>query len=78
MNDPFSCPNSSLSSRVSGSAAQLTTTIGPLRQAEDAWWTARAICSLPVPVSPSIRTVVVVSATWPMELEDLRACAGSC
>ena len=29
----------------------------------DAWWMARATCSLPVPVSPSISTVVLVWAT---------------
>ena len=37
---------------------------GPLRLS-DAWWMALAICSLPVPVSPSISTVILV---WPMLL----------
>ncbi len=58
---PFSWPNSSLSSRFSGNAAQLTATSGPVRFC-DASWMARAVCSLPVPVSPSISTVVLVYA----------------
>ena len=61
---PFSWPNSSLSSRFSGSAAQLTAIMGPLRSPE-AMWMARATISLPVPVSPSISTVEVVWATLP-------------
>ena len=32
-------------------------------RAAEAWWMARATCSLPVPVSPSISTVVSLSAT---------------
>ena len=51
VNAPFSCPNSSLSTSVGGSAAQLTRTSGR------AWrrlrsWSARANSSLPVPVGP--------------------------
>ncbi len=38
-------------------------TNGPGRMRAEAWWMARAISSLPVPVSPSISTVVVVVAT---------------
>ena len=64
VNDPFSWPNSSLSSRVSGSAAQLMATNLPGRRLAEASWMARAICSLPVPVSPRISTVELVSATW--------------
>jgi len=60
---PFSWPNSSLSSSVSGMAAQLIGTNCPVRSRADAWWMARAISSLPVPVSPSSSTVVVVCAT---------------
>ena len=62
VNDPFSWPKSSLSRRFSGRAAQLTSTNGAVRRG-DAPWTARATSSLPVPVSPTIRTVLLVSAT---------------
>ena len=54
-------PNSSLSSSVSGSAAQLTATNGASARAE-ARWMPRATSSLPVPVSPSISTVIGVAA----------------
>ena len=62
VNAPFSWPNSSLSSSVSASAAQLMATNGPparrlLR------WMARAISSLPVPLSPRIRTLELDGAT---------------
>ena len=52
---PFSWPNSSLSSSVSGIAAQFTATNGPLARGESSWM-ARATSSLPVPVSPRIST----------------------
>ncbi len=55
---PFSWPNSSLSSRSFGMAAQLTSTNGLLARS-DCWWMRRAIISLPVPDSPSTRTLVV-------------------
>ena len=35
------------------------------------WWMARAISSLPVPLSPVISTVVVVRATWRDDPVDL-------
>ena len=60
---PRSWPNSSLSSSVSGSAAQL---IGDERAAAArglAAWIARATSSLPVPLSPRISTVASVGAT---------------
>ena len=60
---PFSCPNSSLSSRLSLRAAQLTFTNGP-RQRGLAKWMAWATSSLPVPDSPRISTVVSEPATW--------------
>ena len=76
VNEPFSWPNNSLSKRFSGRAAQLTAISGPVRPT-DAWWMARATCSLPVPVSPSIRTVVMVWAT--LAISSNAACsAGSC
>ena len=62
VNAPFSWPNSSLSSRFSGIAAQLTATNRPV--ALGPWrWTARATTSLPVPDSPWISTVLSVGAT---------------
>ena len=62
VNAPFTCPNSSLSSRLSGIAAQLMATNGPsLRGLR--WWMALATSSLPVPLSPVMSTVVSVSAT---------------
>ena len=62
VNEPATWPNSSLSSSVSGSAPQATSTNGlsrrPLRR-----WMARAIIDLPVPLSPVTSTVALVSAT---------------
>src|ERR1035437_7731918 len=55
--EPFSWPKSSLSSRVSASAAQLTATKG-LDARSPALWMARATSSLPVPLSPWIKTVL--------------------
>ena len=69
---PFSWPNSSLSSSVSGRAAQLMATNSPERSGAEASWMARATCSLPVPVSPSISTVVVVWAT--LRISSKTAC----
>ncbi len=62
VNAPRAWPKSSLSSRLSGSAPQLTSTNGPVRRLER-WWNVRAISVLPVPLSPSIRIVARVSAT---------------
>src|SRR5579864_265724 len=59
---PLTCPNSSDSTSVSGSAAQLTLTMGIWRCALWAWM-ARATSSLPVPVSPVMRTVLRDCAT---------------
>ena len=53
---PRSWPNSSASTRCSGSAVQLTSMKGPSRRPPAAW-IARATCPLPAPVSPSRRTV---------------------
>ena len=62
MNAPFTCPNSSLSSSVSEMAAQFTGTKGRVARLEFTWM-ARAISSLPVPLSPVISTVTSVGAT---------------
>ncbi|MCY1536389.1 hypothetical protein D9M68_718460 [compost metagenome] len=61
---PFSWPNSSDSSRCDGIAAQLNSTKGPLLRLPSKC-SARAISSLPVPVSPSISTAgSSASAMW--------------
>ena len=71
--EPFSWPNSSLSSRFSGMALQLMATNGPflcgLRR-----WSACATISLPVPLSPRIKTGAVVGATLRMKVKT--ACIG--
>ena len=56
--DPFSCPNNSDSSSVSGSAEQLTAMNGLSRRGES-WCMACATNSLPVQDSPSISSVLV-------------------
>ena len=60
---PFSWPNSSLSSRLSGIAAQLTEMNG-LSARFDLAWMCRAMTSLPVPDSPVISTLASLGATW--------------
>ena len=56
---PFSWPNISLSISSGGMAAQLTATKGPFFLLP--WrWMARAISSLPVPLSPMIKMLVEV------------------
>ena len=62
VNAPFTCPNSSDSSSVSGMAAQLTLMSGMSRCALRSWM-ARAASSLPVPVSPVMSTVLLLCAT---------------
>ncbi len=57
VNAPRSCPKSSASMSASGMAPQLTTRNG-LSRRSPASWSARAIRSLPVPLSPVISTVV--------------------
>ncbi len=60
---PFSWPKSSDSISSSGIAAQLTWTNGRSRRGE--WrWMARATSSLPVPLSPVMRTVAGVGAAF--------------
>jgi hypothetical protein len=63
VNAPLAWPNSSLSSRLAGSAAQLMARNGPARRGDSAW-SARATSSLPVPVSPRTSTVSSVAATF--------------
>ena len=59
---PFSWPNSSLSISSAGTAAQFRVTNGPpLRGLRSC--SARAINSLPVPVSPRMQTRVSLAAT---------------
>ena len=62
VNAPFSWPKSSERRSVSTSAAQLTLTSGPARAALAAW-IASATSSLPVPLSPRMRTVLFERAT---------------
>ena len=62
VNAPFSCPNNSLSNSSAGIAPQLTGTKGPLFR-PDTSWIARATTSLPVPDSPKINTLALLSAT---------------
>ena len=62
---PAACPNNSDSMRLSGIAEQLTATKGPARRGL-ASWMARATSSLPVPLSPSMRTLAAVGATFSM------------
>ena len=62
---PLSWPNSSLSSRCSESAAQLTEMKGA--SLRGLWlWIARATNSLPVPDSPVMSTELGVGATFSM------------
>ena len=77
VNAPRSWPNSSDSSSVSGSAAHDTGTNGPFRVLSA--WIARASTSLPVPLSPRIRTVEARLRRGARELQRLlhrRARAG--
>ena len=60
---PFSWPNSSLSIRFGGTAPQSNTT-SSLRERGDRLWMVCATTSLPVPVSPSMMTVVAVGAIF--------------
>ncbi len=62
MNAPRSWPNSSDSMISFGIAPQLSATKARERRGE-LWWIAFATSSLPVPDSPTIRTVVRVGAT---------------
>ena len=63
MNAPFSWPKSSEAIRDCGIAAQLTLT-NAREDRRDRLWIARAMSSLPVPVSPVMRTVESVGATF--------------
>ena len=62
VNAPASYPNSSLSSKSAGTAAQFT--FKNVRCARgESLWIKRAITSLPVPLSPNIRTGMSTCAT---------------
>ena len=66
VNAPFSWPNSSLSSSVSGTAAQLISISGSVALSPFSW-IARATISLPLPLSPWIRIEVSLPARlWPI------------
>ena len=71
VNAPFSWPNSSDSSSVSGIAAQLTQISGFLARPERAW-TKRASTSLPVPDSPVISTEASLAGDLLRELDHAR------
>ncbi len=64
---PFSWPKSSLSSSVSGMAAQLTVTKAFCRRSLKRT-SARATSSLPVPVSPRMSTGTGLAAARPISL----------
>ena len=70
VNAPRTWPNSSLSSRLSLRAPQLTRTKGPLARGLRRW-IAVAISSLPVPVSPSSSTEALERATCRVMRIDL-------
>ena len=63
VNAPFSWPNSVLSTSSFGMAARLTATNGASAM-PDSRWISRASSSLPVPLSPRIRTVAESFATF--------------
>ena len=66
---PLTCPNSSDSSSVSGSPAQLTATKG--RAARTLWaCTARATSSLPAPLSPVTSTLASERAVRPISTRN--------
>src|SRR5579883_2553564 len=63
VNAPFSWPKRMLSASVGGMLPQSTTTKGPALRSL-AWWIALATSSLPVPVSPTMRTLSGVPDTF--------------
>ncbi len=71
MKAPFSWPNNSEAIRSRGIAAQFTLTNGRAER-PDRRWMARATSSLPVPVSPVIRTVESLGAT--LEMRESTVC----
>src|SRR2546425_3667076 len=70
---PRSCPKSSDSNKFSASAPQLIARNRPVRRGLS-WWISRAVCSLPVPVSPVISTVTSDCATF--RTRPNRSCMG--
>ena len=63
VNEPFTCPNNSLSINSDGIAAQLTSIIGALERS-DFSCNQCATNSLPVPFGPVIKTLASVAATF--------------
>ena len=75
---PFSCPNSSDAISIDGIDAQFTL-VNTWLERDERLCIARAISSFPVPVSPVIRTVESVGATFKLngrtnQLRCLKAC----
>ena len=70
VNAPFSCPNSSASSRLGASALQSNATNGPSARGPMRW-IVRASSSLPVPLSPTISTVASLRRDALDHLEQL-------
>ena len=66
---PRTWPKSSLSRSSPGSAPQFTATKGPVQRGEFAW-SARAMSSLPVPLSPVTRTVASLRLERLDEVDD--------
>ena len=68
VNEPFSWPNRMLSTRFSGMAPQLTVMKGRALRSLSPWM-ARAISSLPTPLSPSMSTgMLEAAARCPSEM----------
>ena len=70
VNAPFSWPNSSLSSSVSGERGAVDARRTARRARGWRSWSARATSSLPVPLSPRMSTVAWVGATLLDQLAD--------
>ncbi len=69
VNEPRSCPKSSLSMSSRGIAAQFTLMNGASLRAESRWM-ARLMSSLPVPLCPVMRTLALVGATLSISLKS--------
>ena len=77
-NAPRSWPKSSLSTRLSGMAEQLSSMNGPLARGEPSC-SMRATACLPVPLSPVTSTVGTgLAATSPASRSSLAICGEAC
>jgi hypothetical protein len=70
VNDPLAWPKSSLSRRFSGMAPQLTATNCPARRCPVSW-IVLAASSLPVPLSPRMKTGASESRTFSIIVRTL-------